>query len=176
MGKHIIIDGYNLIRQSPELYELDRLDLELGRNRLIDMLAVYKRMKAHKITVVFDGGNAPPFSDRRDKIKGIHICFSGPGETADAVIKKMTAKIREHAFVVSSDREIIQYAEKKGAVSLTSPEFSHIVIQAAYMEQKGVVSEDEEEYEGWIATTKKKGPSRRLSRKKRRKKQALKKL
>ena len=31
MALHLIIDGYNLIRQSPELQELDARELEAGR-------------------------------------------------------------------------------------------------------------------------------------------------
>ena len=61
MSIHILIDGYNLIRQSPELSELDRQDIQLGRAALIDMLVVYKKLKHHKITIVFDGVDAPFF-------------------------------------------------------------------------------------------------------------------
>ena len=55
MSLHIIIDGYNLIRQSGQLSMLDMQDLQLGREALVDMLAAYKRFKAHRITVVCDG-------------------------------------------------------------------------------------------------------------------------
>ncbi|MEN8246931.1 MAG: NYN domain-containing protein [Thermodesulfobacteriota bacterium] len=58
MAVHIIIDGYNLIRQSPELSYLDRQDLQQGREALLGMLAAYKKIKHHQITVVFDGIDA----------------------------------------------------------------------------------------------------------------------
>ncbi len=83
MSIHIIIDGYNLIRQSDSLYTLDRRDIQLGRKSLLDTLAAYKRIKRHKITVVFDGANAPYFSQRKDQMKGIEIKFSRGGESAD---------------------------------------------------------------------------------------------
>jgi len=57
---HIIIDGYNLIRQSNSLSILDMQDIQLGREALVDMLAAYKKVKPHRITVVFDGTTAPP--------------------------------------------------------------------------------------------------------------------
>ena len=73
MAIHIIIDGYNMIRQSPELSKQEDVDIQLGREALIDWLAAYKRHRPHKITVVFDGSNAPTVSTRRDRIKGITI-------------------------------------------------------------------------------------------------------
>ncbi|KAF0122132.1 MAG: hypothetical protein FD151_935, partial [bacterium] len=39
MAIHIIIDGYNLIKQSPVLSKLDQMDIEKGRNELIGRLA-----------------------------------------------------------------------------------------------------------------------------------------
>jgi predicted RNA-binding protein with PIN domain len=71
MSIHIIIDGYNLIRQSNSLSDLDRQDIQLGREALLDMLAAYQRIKRHMITVVFDGTNAPPFSQHENRVKGI---------------------------------------------------------------------------------------------------------
>ncbi len=87
MSIHIIIDGYNLIRQSNSFSDLDRQDIQLGREALLDTLATYKRIKRHKITVVFDGTNAPPFSQSENRIKGIKVKFSRRGELADSLIK-----------------------------------------------------------------------------------------
>ncbi|NQT68664.1 MAG: NYN domain-containing protein, partial [Desulfobacteraceae bacterium] len=58
MSIHIIIDGYNLIRQSNFFSTIDRRDMQLGRETLIETLAAYKGIKGHKITVVFDGAQA----------------------------------------------------------------------------------------------------------------------
>ena len=45
MSIHIIIDGYNLIRQSNRLSILDLQDIQLGRDALVDMLAAYNQKK-----------------------------------------------------------------------------------------------------------------------------------
>ena len=89
MSLHIIIDGYNMIRQSPALSTIERQDLQLGREALVDSVAEYKRIKKHKITIVFDGTRAHLLSNRHDTIKGIMIKFSNPGETADTEIKRI---------------------------------------------------------------------------------------
>ena len=52
---HLIVDGYNLIKQSPRLQALDAMDLQAGREALLELLADYRRRSHHQITVVFDG-------------------------------------------------------------------------------------------------------------------------
>jgi len=173
MSIHIIIDGYNLIRQSPSLSVLDSQEMQLGREALIDLLAKYKRVKHHKITVVFDGTNALSFSGHRDYINGIEIKFSRFGESADSVIKKIAAGEKEKALVVSSDRDVADSAYLSGAAVIGSIEFEEKLEMAAYSDGFSVDGEDKG---GWIPTTKKKGPSRRLPRKKRRSIAKLKKL
>jgi len=175
MSLHIIIDGYNLIRQSNTLSAFDHEDIQKGREVLVDWLAAYRRLKHHKITVVFDGLAAPSFLDRRDSVKGIDIRFSQNGELADTVIKRMAARERERALIVSSDMDVVNFSELQGAATISSPEFEAKIEMAVYMDMKGAVSEDENE-SGWIPTTKKKGPPRRSSKKERRSNIKIKKL
>ncbi|MCP4690807.1 MAG: NYN domain-containing protein [Desulfobacterales bacterium] len=173
MSLHIIIDGYNLIRQSAAMGALDDQDIQLGRDALLENLATYKKIKRHRITVVFDGSNAPVLSRGRDKVKGVDVVFSRQGELADAVIKRMVKKEREGAIVVTSDREVADYAASRAAAVISSPDFEDKLTMAAYMDLKGV---DEEDEGGWKPTTKKKGPSRRLPRRKRRNRVKIEKL
>lgn len=173
MPIHIIIDGYNLIRQSTDLSRLDRNDLQAGREALIDLLAGYKKIKAHKITVVFDGTNAPGFSLRRNWTRGIAVIFSRQGETADSVIKKMAANENEGALVVSSDRAVTASAQSEGSATIDSLAFEQKLLMVGYMQAKDF---DEEPDSGWKPTTRKKGPRRRLSKKARRSKAKIQKL
>ncbi len=173
MSIHIIIDGYNLIRRSSSLSTLDQQDIQLGREALLDTLSSYKRIKHHMITVVFDGTHAPPFSQNKDRVKGIKIKFSRSGETADTVVKRMAAREREKALVVSSDLDIVNFAASMGAATISSPEFEEKITMAVYMDTKG---EADQNQGGWVPTTKKKGPSRRLSKRKRRNRVKIKKL
>jgi len=173
MSIHIIIDGYNLIRQSNSFSDLDRQDIQLGREALLDTLAAYKRIKRHKITVVFDGTNAPPFSQQENRIKGIKVKFSRSGELADSLIKRMAGREREKALVVSSDLDIVNFATAEGAATISSSDFEEKITMAVYMDTKGVESKDEG---GWVPTTKKKGPSKRLSKRKRRNRIKIRKL
>jgi predicted RNA-binding protein with PIN domain len=166
MAIHIIIDGYNLIRQSPDLAALDRQDLQLGREALVAMLAAYKKVKAHRITVVFDGSADPALYGSRDRARGIAIRYSQGGEKADDVICRMARREGAKALVVSSDREVMTAAEAAGATVMGSPAFEDKIAMARYMDLKG--GGEAVESRGWIPTTRKKGPSRRLSKRKRR--------
>ena len=173
MSIHIIVDGYNLIRQSNAFRHLDQQSLELGRNALIESLAEYKRLKSHKITVVFDGAQAPYLAPSRDRIKGIRIVFSRSGESADSVIIRMARAEREKALVVSSDREVVNSSEAYGATTISAEGFENKIALAVAM---GENVQDRDDAEGWKPTTRKKGPSRRLPKRKRRNRSKIRKL
>ncbi len=171
MAVHIIIDGYNLIRQSSQWSMLDIQDLQHGREALLSALAEYKKKKAHRITVVFDAADAPGFMERNEKQKGISVKYSPAGESADAVIKQMAAQLGEKALVVSSDRDVADYAAGRGAAVIGSPEFEMKMAMAAYGD-----SGNEDDSAGWSPTTKKKGPGRRLPKRMRRNRSKISKL
>jgi hypothetical protein len=85
----------------------------------------------------------------------------------------MAAMEREKALIVSSDLDIVNYAESQGAATISSPEFEEKVTMAVSIDTNGFGMEDKG---GWIPTTKKKGPKRRLSKKKRRSRVKISKL
>ena len=144
--------------------EIDLQDIQLGREALIDMLAAYKKIKAHRITVVFDGTGSPTLSRQRDRQKGITMVFSQYGETADTVIKKMAREEGEKALVVSSDLDVMQSVEARGSAIISSTEFENKLILSIYA---GGMEIDRDAFSGWKPTTKKKGPSRRRPKKQR---------
>ena len=173
MSIHIIIDGYNLIRQSNRLNALDLQDIQLGRDSLVDMLAAYKKVKAHRITVVFDGTTTPRLALQRDRHKGITIVFSHAGESADTVIKQMARREGAKALVVSSDLDIVRAVQTHGAATISATDFED-KLTLAY--QMGDMEIDRDSYTGWTPTTRKKGPSRRLSKKQRKNRAKIRKL
>ncbi|MBW2259777.1 MAG: NYN domain-containing protein, partial [Deltaproteobacteria bacterium] len=115
MSIHIVIDGYNLIRQSTVLSDIEHRSLEEGREALLRRLDSYKQAKHHPVTVVFDGTHADHSMEARVRWKGIHVLFSRRGESADAVIKRIVTRERERIVVVTSDREVADFASEHGA-------------------------------------------------------------
>lgn len=173
MSLHIIIDGYNLIRQSVSLSRLDEQDILLGREALVDRLAAYRKIKHHPVTVVFDGQNSPAFSQRHHRQKGISIRFSPKGISADEVIKRMASREREKALVVSSDRDVSDYAAACGAATISAQQFEAKIQMAGDFDRHDDETNDNR---GWTPTTKKKGPARRRSKRQRRNRIKIKKL
>lgn len=165
MSLHIVIDGYNLIHQSRQFGGDASVDIQTIRQKLVDVLAAYKKIKPHAITIVFDGTAAPADLPRRDRLKGIDLRFSRPGELADAVIKRMAAREKEKMLVVSSDRDISAYAAARGAAVMGAAEFEERLIQARYYAEHD--TGPAELSEGWNASTRKKGPSKRLPKRER---------
>jgi predicted RNA-binding protein with PIN domain len=174
MALHIVIDGYNLIRQSKQFSALDQLDMQMGREALVSALAIYKKIKPYPITVVFDGHSAETGMPRQDQLKGIRIRYSRPGELADTVIKRMASREKEKMLVVSSDHDIVQYAQSAGAAVINSAEFEDRLAMASYLDTKG--AEQDDASHGWRPGTKKKGPSKRLSKRKRKMQNKISKL
>jgi len=170
----IAIDGYNFIKQSPELRRLEHIELQKAREGLIERLAEYKRLKGHAITVVFDGGPQGTLVQQRERSRGIEIIFSKPGEKADDVLKRLAAEKREGITVVTSDRDVALFAAKKGAITIAVSDFAEKMEMAQAQVWKGgkseILSPDRP-----VAPVKK-GPSHRLSKSQRKAAAAAKKL
>ena len=172
MSVHLIVDGYNLIRQSPALKPIDSRDLEAGREALLQRLAAYRRSRPqHKITVVFDGWQAGGATEARDRRQGMEIIFSRRGERADEVIKRLLARERSRAVLVSSDRELRNFADQVGATWITAPNFelAHLLDTGDGLPQEAYEPDPPR-------GPQKKGPARRLSKRQRQRLQRLRKL
>lgn len=170
----IAIDGYNFIKQTDEFRRLEQIELQKAREGLIDRLVQYKRMKGYPITVVFDGAQAGRLAGHREHSKGIRIVFSKPGEKADDVLKRMATEARGGILIVTSDREVASFAEKKGAAIISVADFGEKIEMARFYFTKG--GEGEDSYAGSAIAPVKKGPSRRLPKSRRKALAAAKKL
>jgi predicted RNA-binding protein with PIN domain len=171
----LIVDGYNLIRQSPSLREVESKNLQMGRETLIHHLAAYKRARGHEITVVFDGWRSDNLTENQQSQRGILVVYSRRDERADEVIKRMAKRFGQGAVVITSDREVAYFAEAVGATVISSQEFEGRMGMAVVMEERVT---DPEEAERGIRRkgTKKKGPAKRPPKSRRRAIERLKKL
>ena len=174
---HIVIDGYNLIRQSDVLRQAERWSLEEGRRALIRRLASYRQNRGHRISVVFDGWKSGSYAEERDREQGIDILYSRRGERADDLIKRMISATGEEIVVVTSDRGIADFAERRGCTAIPSPVFERRMEEAGSGNASddrydGKDREDEEETDG----KRKKGAAHRLSKRQRAALAAMKKL
>jgi predicted RNA-binding protein with PIN domain len=174
MPLELIIDGYNLIRQSDTFRRLDARSLEQGREALLKRLAAYQKTRGHPITVVFDGwGGVNPVSTIQ-RHQGIMVIYTGKGETADDWIKRRLERM-QYGAVVTSDRDIGRYAERVGIAAIPSRVFERRMEAALSGDMKDMEMDEEEKGEEFIEA-KRKGPARRLSKQEKRRQAILEKL
>ncbi|MGD0283310.1 MAG: NYN domain-containing protein [Dissulfurispiraceae bacterium] len=116
----IIIDGYNVIGTAHSSREKAREDI-------IDLMIRYKRSKLHDITIVFDGYKAGRGNENLSVRGGVAVIYSGLGEKADEVIRRIITKDRKEWIVVSSDKEIARHAWAVNSIPVPSDAFIQIV-------------------------------------------------
>ena len=169
---HLIIDGYNLIRNSHALLKAEYRSLEKGRLALMKQLAHYRAQKGYPITVVFDAALTDNTWIEEDRLAGIQIFYSEHGQTADEIVISLARQKKEAALVVSSDREIMRAARSAGSGVLTSEEFVRILHRSHHEIDTGGTAPMKAD--PIIRTpynkkriTQKKGPSKRLPKAKR---------
>lgn len=103
--RHLIIDGYNVLRSSPRYSAFAERDLDAARERLISDLGA-RAAEGERVTVVFDGGGNPSSDGAPREVGGVTVVFSPSGVEADAVIEGLARGARdaaEEALVVTSD-------------------------------------------------------------------------
>jgi predicted RNA-binding protein with PIN domain len=166
---HLIIDGYNLLHVNRSLINLNSIQLQWERERLIDRLSAYQKLKPHAVTVVFDGWQEGWSTETREKKKGIEVIFSRLGEKADEVIKRLVKEKGSGVVVITSDRDVARFAQKMDVAVIPSEQFREKLEKGS----SDMIEENPEEEEREI---KKKGPSRRLSKQEKRTRAASKKL
>ncbi len=159
----IIIDGYNLIRQSSKLRRYELYSLQAGRQALMSRLSDYQQKKGHKITVIFDGWQGEEREEERDRHNNVDIIYSRFGEDADTVIKRLAAQSEEETVVVSSDREIASFAASLGNTVLSSVEFESVMNRAiTSLPSHNYINAADDS--GKTDRKRKRGPSRKLSK------------
>ena len=164
----IVIDGYNVIRRSPLLAPLDRRDLKEGRDALLASLGAYRRLRGHRITVVFDGWGQSRAGEQAAQVAGVRVVFSRSGERADQVILRLVEKAAAGSVVVTSDRALAQEVALTGAVVLSAEEFEGRLDRALREGNGESAEEDDEPTSEALGPRKLKGAARRPTKRARR--------
>ncbi|MCX7987938.1 MAG: NYN domain-containing protein [Thermodesulfovibrio sp.] len=129
----ILIDGYNLIG-------IFHKDMRKAREALVANLIIYSKEKKHEITLVFDGYKEGMGRETSEIRGGIRIIYSGAGEKADDVIKRIIKTEKALWIVVTSDRDIEKAVWRENCISIDSSIFFDILMgKKFYFEkQKGL--------------------------------------
>lgn len=132
----LVVDGYNVIRESPvyrALIDEDLTDPVLhdvyvrARQALLADVAAFAQ-GTFEATVVFDGfGNPDPERPPR-RTAGVNVVFSPSGVEADTVIERMVAEAREEGrevTVITSDAGVQSTVFGEGVTRLSSRMFAN---------------------------------------------------
>jgi predicted RNA-binding protein with PIN domain len=152
-----LIDGYNVIRRSPELGSAERESLESGRQALCRLLARAAQASGDQFTVVFDGAGAGGSAGGAH----VRVIFSTARESADRVLARLAFR---GGAVVSNDREVQRAAARAGAIAITTDGFLSRLDAAPAHAPRAGEDRDEPDDEPRRA---KKGNPRRLGKKQR---------
>lgn len=153
-----LVDGYNVMKRSPELASRERESLEAGRQALCGLLAARARASGDTFTVVFDGARA---GGRSGGGVGVTVVFSSARESADRVLATMA---RGGGAVVSNDREVRLAAQRAGAIAVTADQFLQRLDRLAPA-RPGLDAEDKDAEEEDRPRPPARGNPRRLSKK-----------
>lgn len=124
MEDYLIIDGYNIINDWPELNELKKESYAHAREKLIEILADFKGLIDTKIILVFDAYQVKEGVRSNEEINGVVVVFTREGETADMFIEKLVGQFPENFIigVATSDWAEQQTILSKGAHRLSAKE------------------------------------------------------
>jgi uncharacterized protein len=114
--RHIIVDGYNVIRADPRLQSFERDGLEKARDVLVRTLGSSPRLAADRITVVFDGTGGVRGHVHAHTVGRVRVVYSARGQTADEVIIREAAELsgRGRVIVVTNDGEVRDRCRSEG--------------------------------------------------------------
>lgn len=133
-----LIDGNNFIGYLSR-HELQNPE---SRNILVGKLLAFQKIKNTKIYLVFDGAPDRRITERNFPGNKFVVFYPDFGQTADDVIEEIINRQTDlrRFFVVSSDREIKDFARSKGAKRLDCKDF-HKQLKEALKKHKKLKAE-----------------------------------
>ena len=115
--KAIIVDGYNIIFAWDDLAALAKDDLEAARKKLCDMLSNYAGFRKCYLVLVFDGYKVKGNLGEKSQYHNIQVVYTKEGETGDAYIEALVAKIGgNYAVRVATSDSLVQLASLRTGV------------------------------------------------------------
>jgi len=109
----ILVDGYSLLHNWPELAPGKPRHAAEAREELIRILTLYQDASGIPMTIVFDGAGrtaATAFPSNPD----VEILYSRSGQTADQIIERVTARMEPFGEVLAvtddyAERDTVSY-------------------------------------------------------------------
>jgi predicted RNA-binding protein with PIN domain len=111
----ILVDGYSLLHNWPELAPEKPRHSQAARDELIHVLTLYQDASGTPVTVVFDGAGSKRARPEPDSGPAVEVLYSRTGQTADQMIERATHRLKDfgEVLVVTDD-----FAERDTVISV----------------------------------------------------------
>jgi len=111
----ILVDGYSLLHAWKELAPGEARHSAAARQELIRQLTQYRDAIGTPLTVIFDGGGAPPNTPEPVSPDGLEVLYSKKGQTADDLIERTAYRLKPYgeALAITND-----YAERDTVIAM----------------------------------------------------------
>jgi len=111
----ILVDGYSLLHNWPELANGWARHSAAARQELIRRLTLYQDAIGTPITVFFDGGGAPIGTPAAASTPEMEVLYSRRGQTADQMIERATHRFNSYGEILAVTDD---HAERDTVISL----------------------------------------------------------
>ncbi len=111
----ILIDGYSLLHNWPELAPGRPRHSAAARDELIQRLTLYQDAIGTPITIFFDGGGAPSGTPAAVSTPAVEVLYSRSGQTADDLIERAAHRFGAYGEVLAVTDD---NAERETVISL----------------------------------------------------------
>jgi len=101
----ILVDGYSLLHNWPELAPGHPRHSERARKELVHVLTRYHDATGTPVTVFFDGAGAAAGAPKHETDSAVEVLFSRAGQTADQMIERAAYRFNAYGetLVVTDD-------------------------------------------------------------------------
>lgn len=96
----ILVDGYSLLHNWPELAPGRPRHSERARDELIRILTQYHDATGEPITIFFDGAGAAMSAQKPESSREVEVLFSRAGQTADEMIERAAHRFQHYGQVL----------------------------------------------------------------------------
>ncbi len=136
-SKALIVDGYNIIFAWEDLAALAKEDLEAAQRKLCDTLSNYAGYRKCYLVLVFDGWKVKGNLGERQQHHNIQVVYTREGETGDAYIEALVARIgASYAVQVASSDALVQLSSFRTGVLRVSARELREQVELAEKEMK----------------------------------------
>ncbi len=106
LDNYILVDGYNVIHALDETKKYLPDNMDMARNKIIDIFCDYQGYKSDIVVVVFDAYKVKGSLGSYQKHDNIHIVYTKEAQSADNYIEKVTGELKEeyNVQVITDDR------------------------------------------------------------------------